>query len=91
MKNVFKIVPVTPQYLWLLSFRWGGKFYKEICFLFGLARTLFIFNLFAEVLHWLIALFLEWMLYHYLDNFVAIFKVREATQEKIIIERKAYI
>lgn len=31
------------------------------------------------------------MLCHYLDNFVAIFKAREVTQEKMTAEKKAYI
>ncbi len=31
------------------------------------------------------------MLCHYLDDFVAIFKAREATQKKMIAEKKAYI
>lgn len=31
------------------------------------------------------------MLSHYLDNFVAIFKAKEATQEKMSAKKKAYI
>ncbi len=42
--------------------------------LFGLATALFIFNLFVEALHWIIASYLRWVLFHYLDDFVAIFK-----------------
>ncbi len=76
MKDVFRNNPVAPQYQWLLGFRWGGKFYKETCLSFGLATAPFIFNLFAEALHWLIASFLQWVLCYYLDNFVAIFKAR---------------
>lgn len=59
--------------------------------MFGLAIAPFIFNFFVEVLYWLIALFLQWVLCHYLDDFVAIFKAREAIQKKMTVEKKAYI
>ena len=55
MKDAFRNVPVAPQYQWLLDFTWWKKFYKETCLSFGLATVTFIFNLFAEALHWLIA------------------------------------
>ena len=59
VKDVFRNVPVAPQHQWLLGFRWGEKFYKEMCLLFGLATAPFIFNLFAEALHWIIACYLR--------------------------------
>ena len=74
VKDAFRNVPVAPQPQWLLGFRWEGTFYKETCLLFSLATAPFIFNLFAEALHWIITSYLSWVLYHYLDNFVAIFK-----------------
>ena len=91
IKDVFRNIPVTPQHQWLLNFSWGGKFYKETCLLFGLATAPFIFNLFAEALHWIIASFLQWVLCHYLDDFVDIFIAGEATQEKMMAEKKAYV
>ncbi len=59
VKDAFRNVPVAPQHQWLLSFRWGGKFYKETRLSFGLATALFIFNLFTETLHWIIASYLR--------------------------------
>lgn len=84
-------MPVAPQHQWLLGFRWGKKFYKDTCLLFGLATAPFIFNLFAEALHWIIASFLRWVLCHYLDDFVAIFKAKDATSERLTTETEAYI
>ena len=57
---------------------------------FGLALALFSFNLFAEALHWIIASYLRWVLCHYLDNFVAIFKA-DASPERLEREANAYI
>lgn len=91
MKDVFRNISVTPQHQQLLGFRWKGKFYKKTCLLFGLTTASFIFNLFVEPLYWLITLFLQWVLCYYLDNFMAIFKAREAMQEKITVKKKAYI
>lgn len=54
VKDAFRNVPVAPQHQWLLGFKWGEKFYKETCLSFGLATAPFIFNLFAEALHWII-------------------------------------
>ncbi len=57
---------------------------------FGLTTALFIFNLFAKVLHWIIASFLRWVLCHYLDNFLAIFR-SDTSPERLVTEANAYI
>ncbi len=90
VKDEFRNVPVAPQYQWLLGFIRGRKFYKETCLSFGLATALFIFNLFAEALYLIIASYLGWVLCHYLDNFVAIFKV-DISLKKLEREANAYI
>ena len=90
VKDAFRNVPVAPQHRWLLGFRWEGRYYKETCLSFGLATAPFIFNLFAEALHWIIASFLRWLLCHYLDNFVAIFR-SDTSPERLLAEANAYI
>ncbi len=90
VKDVFRNVPVAPQHRWLLGFRWERRYYKETCLSFGLATALFIFNLFAEALHWIIASFLRWVLCHYLDSFVAIFR-SDTSPERLVAEANAYI
>ncbi len=59
VKDTFRNILVAPHYQWLLGFRWCRKFYKEKCLSFGLATAPFIFNLFAEALHWIIVSFLR--------------------------------
>ncbi len=55
-----------------------------------MATALFIFNLFAEALYWIIASFLRWVLCHYLDNFVAIFR-SDTSPKRLVAEANAYI
>ncbi len=59
MKFAFRNASVAPQHCWLLGFIWEGRYYKETCLSFGLPTALFIFNLFAEALHCIIASFLR--------------------------------
>ncbi len=54
----------------------------------GLTTALFIFNLFAEVLQWIIAFFFRWVLCHYLDNFVVIFRP-ETSPERLVAKVNA--
>ncbi len=56
----------------------------------GEVSTEVIFNLFAEALHWIIASFLRWLLFHYLDNFVAISR-SVTSPERLVAEANAYI
>ncbi len=90
VKDAFRNIPVTPQHRWLLGFRWEGRYYKETCPSFGLATALFIFSLFAKALHWIIAFFLRFVLFHYLDDFVAIFR-SDTSPERLVAEANAYI
>ena len=91
VKDTFKNILVAPHHQWLLGFRWCRKFYKETCLSFGLATALFIFNLFAKALQWIIVSFLRWVICHYLDDFIAVFKAKNASIERIKAEAKAYI
>ena len=56
----------------------------------GEVPTEVIFNLFAEALHWIIASFLRWLLCHYLDDFVAIFR-SDTSPERLVAEDNTYI
>jgi len=61
----------------LLKFQWQNTFYAE-CFLsFGLRTAPYLFNLFAEVFHWIIEQelrdkHLEASVIHYLDDFLVV-------------------
>ncbi len=90
VKDAFRNVPVAPQHQWLLGFKWGGKFYKETYLSFDLATTSFVFNFFAEALHLIIPSYLSRVLFHSLNNFMAIFKA-DALPERLEREANAYI
>lgn len=67
------------------------KFYKKTCLLYNLATVLFIFNFFTKVHDLIITSFFQWVLYYYLDNFVAIFTAKKTMQIRMIIEKNVYI
>lgn len=76
LKDAFRVVPVAPHWRWLLGFWWMGHFYQENCLPFGLRTAPFLFNLFAEALHWILTHLLFWLLLvHYLDDFIAVIAV----------------
>ena len=58
---------------WLLFFEWNEQFLVNIFLFFDLHITFHIFNLFAEVLHWIFEILHEWNVMHYLDDFLFIF------------------
>lgn len=73
VKDAFRNIPIAPQHQWLLGFQWEDQYYMERCLPFGLATAPFIFNLFAEGLHWILQSWLHWdLLDHYLDDFMLI-------------------
>jgi hypothetical protein len=73
IRDAFRNVPVSPANQWLLGFEWRDRFYTETCLPFGLGTAPFLFNIFAEALHWAIeARIRDGMVLHYLDDFLFI-------------------
>jgi hypothetical protein len=73
IKDAFRMVPVAKDNQHLLAFQWNGSTYVECCLPFGLATAPFLFNLFAEALHWILQCLLHaFYINHYLDDFIAI-------------------
>ena len=72
LKDAFRKIPVSPFDYWLLLFEWLGKFYVDIALPFGLSTAPFLFNLFAEGLHWILEHTYSQSLVHYLDDFLLI-------------------
>lgn len=71
LQDAFRMVPIATHQRWLLGFQWNGVFYHENCLPFGLRTAPFIFNLFAEALHWLLQATVAWLgIAHYLDDFI---------------------
>ncbi len=52
--------------------------------------ALFTFGLFAEALHWIIASFFIWVLFHYLFDFVATFR-SDTLPERLVAKANTYI
>lgn len=73
IQDAFRIVPVAEDNRHLLAFQWTDSTYVECCLPFGLATAPFLFNLFAEALHWILQCLLPaFHINHYLDDFIAI-------------------
>ena len=73
LKDAFHHIPVAPSQWHLLGFHWQSQFYYSIVLTFGLRSAPYIFNLFAEGLHWIIRRHIPGELCHYLDDFLPIF------------------
>ena len=89
LEQAFRQIPVRPADWHLLGFTWMDKFYYDIVFGFGLRSAPYIFNLFAEALHWIIARHIPSRLRHYLDDFIAIFSPNMALPD--ILDAKDWI
>ena len=73
LKEAFHHIPVAPSQWHLLGFHWQSQFYHAVVLTFGLRSAPYIFNLFAEGLHWIIQHHLPGAIRHYLDDFLPIF------------------
>ncbi len=73
LEQAFHQIPVRPEDWHLLGFTWAGKFYYDLVLCFGLRSAPYIFNLFAEALHWIIQRHIPAHIRHYLDDFLGIF------------------
>ncbi len=73
LEQAFHQIPVCPEDWHLLGFTWAGKFYYNLVVCFGLCSAPYIFNLFAEALHWIIQHHIPAHIQHYLNDFLGIF------------------
>jgi hypothetical protein len=73
LKSAFRHIPICVEDHRLLVFEWEGRWYVDLYLPFGLRTAPFIFNLFAEALHWIMEDSHDWILHHYLDDFIAFF------------------
>lgn len=73
LKDAFRHIPVRPADWGLLGFSWEGQFYHMLVLCFGVRSAPYVFNLFAEALHWIIQRHIPARLRHYLDDFLFVF------------------
>ena len=76
-ESAFRHIPVSPYDSPLLGFHWENKFYAERFLPFGLRTAPYLFNLFAEVFHWILEDQLRKQniaaqIIHYLDDFLIV-------------------
>ncbi|PPR00185.1 hypothetical protein CVT26_009053 [Gymnopilus dilepis] len=76
LKDAFRHIPIRALDWNLLGFHWGCRFYFLLVLAFGLKTAPYIFNLFAEALHWIIQRHIPAALRHYLDDFLLIFPAK---------------
>lgn len=92
LADAFRHIPLARQISWLFGFRWKDVTYVEHCLVFGLRTAPFIFNLFAEALHWILLSWLELQfLFHYLDDFIHIIPKAQATPAYLYQLDEGYI
>jgi hypothetical protein len=70
--DAFRKIPVSPYDYWLLLFIWDGIIYVDIFLPFRLRTAPFLFNMFAEGLHWILEYLFNQSLVYYLDDFLII-------------------
>jgi hypothetical protein len=70
IKHAFRLCPVRPSDWPLLCFHWLGSYFFDSRLPFGLRSSPFIFNSFADALHWILSSVLSLRrVIHYLDDF----------------------
>jgi hypothetical protein len=72
LKDAFRTISISPYDYWLFLFEWSGTIYVDIFLPFGLRTAPYIFNLFAEGLHWILEHVFHRKLVHYLDDFLLV-------------------
>ena len=83
-ESAFRHIPVSPLDSPLLGFHWKGTYYAESFLPFGLRTAPYLFNLFAEVFHWILeeelkSLGLRVRILHYLDDFLMVLPPESST------------
>jgi hypothetical protein len=77
LKSAFRVIPICREDHLFFVFEWQGRYYIDLFLPFGLRTAPFIFNLFAEALHWILQQKYGWILNHYLDDFLIFFPPNE--------------
>lgn len=73
LEAAFRHIPVQPADWPLLGFEWRGNLYHDVVLAFGARSAPYVFNLFAEAVHWILQWNIPARVHHYLDDFLEIF------------------
>lgn len=77
LESAFRHIPVSPLDRPLLGLKWESRYYAERYLPFGLRTAPYLFNLFAEIFHWILAdqfsiTKMPVEIVHYLDDFLIV-------------------
>ena len=71
LKSAFQVVPVRQEDWKLLGIHWQNHYYVDTCLPFGLRSAPYLFNQFADALHWILRTNYDIpLLIHYLDDYL---------------------
>ena len=71
LKSAFRMIPVRRADWELLGIHWQGSYYVDTCLPFGLRSAPYLFNQYAEALHWILQNNYQLShLIHYLDDYL---------------------
>lgn len=71
LADAFRHIPVAESDWWLLIFSWENKYFMNRFLPFGLRTSLYIFDLFAKELNWMLVN-AGWQTLPYLDDFFTV-------------------
>lgn len=70
VRSAFRLIPVHPADRHLLAMEWEDQVYIDTCLPFGLRSAPKLFNILADLLHWILREQGVTCLLHYLDDFL---------------------
>ena len=70
LKNAFRKISINSLDYFLFLFKWNNQIYIDIFLSFDMTTSSFIFNIFAEALHWILNHNHGIEMIHYLDDFL---------------------
>jgi hypothetical protein len=70
LEAAFQHIPICPADWHLIGYEWLQEFYYKIMLNFSLCSVPYIFNLFAEALHWILQCHIPARIHHYLNDFL---------------------
>jgi hypothetical protein len=71
-ESTFHHIPVHPAHWHLVGLMWDNQYFYHLLLTFSFRSAPYIFNLFAEALHWILKRHLPAHICHYLDDFFKI-------------------
>ena len=93
ISNAFRLLPVRPDQVPLLGFKWQQNFFFDGCAPFGCSSSCSRFELFSSALHWIFEQIIESQglvgaIFHYLDDYLLLGKDKETCSKMLTLFRQ---